>query len=215
MPNRPIRHAMIPIVSGPAIALPPTVRPITEALRRDHDAVRTRIAEIYADPGSVARNYPVISEALRRHSTAEERTLYDSLRDVGVALREQGQPELSLQLLAQIRTSRQQHQALASMLRRLDGLRFDDPQWRPRFDEAVRALDTHLATEETVVFAEARSVFPMPIQIELGSRYEAIMHESGRRPVRTGTRIANPTPRRDIERLLVHTPILDAIFGKR
>lgn len=216
MPSRPIRHATIPIASGPALALPPAVLPITEALQRDHDEVRARIAQIRSDPGSVARNYPVIADALRRHSTAEERTLYDNLQAVGSALRQQGQPELGDQILAQIATSRQQHQALASMLRRLDGISFDSPMWMPRFETAVGALNTHLATEETVVFAEARSAFPPPIQIEMGANYEAMMHALMRAPVRVGAaRLSNPPERAEVEHFIVHAPILNLLFGKQ
>lgn len=134
---------------------------ITDALAVDHAKARQAIAQILARPTSAPKLYPGLAKALAAHNDAEEATLYRALRRI---------PDLR----AQIATSTAQHHALDGMLSRLSQTPYDHPIWFTRFAAARRALENHLAVEETAVFDEARTL-PLPQQRLLGTRYRALM----------------------------------------
>ena len=142
-----------------------TVQPtITEALATDHAAVRQKIAMMLAMPRRAAQIYPGVSADLRWHNAAEEQTLYQAMSRF---------PSMR----AQIERSEDQHAHLDAMLRRLDVTPFDHPVWMSRFAAARKALEDHLAVEETRVFSDARRLLPLPQQRLLGARYERLMTE--------------------------------------
>lgn len=152
----PIRRAFVRVPPEPVI---------TEALAADHAAVRQKIATMLARPALTAQIYPTISADLRWHNHAEEATLYHALARF---------PSMR----AQIDRSEAQHAHLDAMLRRLDMTPYEHPVWMSRFAAARKALEDHLAVEETRVFSDARRLLPLPQQRLLGVRYERLMAES-------------------------------------
>lgn len=135
---------------------------ITSVLAADHAAVRRLIAQVIVKPDLAPSLYPQIADALRRHSKAEEQTLYDALASFPVEL-------------AQMQRSWQEHEQLGALLGDLDGMPYSDPRFMPTFLQMNHALEGHLAVEETQVFDFARRMLPSPRQIALGKRYEAKM----------------------------------------
>jgi hypothetical protein len=151
----PIRRVFVRVPVEPTI---------TEALASDHAAVRQKIATMLARPALATRIYPLISADLKWHNRAEEATLYRALARF---------PSMR----AQIATSETQHAHLDAMLRRLDVTPYNHPVWISRFSAARKALEDHLAVEETRVFSDARRLLPMPQQRLLGARYRRLMRE--------------------------------------
>ncbi len=135
---------------------------ITEALLADHNAARTLISQIQANPRTAPTHWPRLSSMLARHDKAEARTLYRALQRFP-------------QIRPQIQRSEREHAALGGMLRRLDSTSYAHPVWRSRFDALVGALDRHLAVEESSVFDFTRTVLSLAQQRALAARYRSLM----------------------------------------
>lgn len=137
---------------------------IFDVLVRDHNRARNLIAQVRAGNVSV---YPQLADSLRRHSYAEEQTLYRALENVPT-------------LRAREQQNWREHEALASMLRQLDGLPLGNGAWRSLFGRMTQALENHIAVEEGTpgvpgsLFAAAAVVLPMAQQVELGRRYDQL-----------------------------------------
>ena len=162
-PNVQIQGVHLARVQRPgAQALGVSTVGITEALKADHDKARRLIRQIQDNRSAAPRLYPQLSDALKRHNRAEEQTFYAALRQ---------DPTLANLLVK----SEAQHHALGQSLRRIDATPFGHAVWRSRFNQAVKALESHLASEESRVFAEARKRLTKHQQIELARRYIALM----------------------------------------
>jgi hemerythrin superfamily protein len=135
---------------------------ITEALHADHSAVRQHIAMLHAHPNEARQHYPIIAAMLRAHGPAEEQTLYRAL-------------ERLPQMTDQMARSEREHANLGALLARVDQTAYGHPVWMTRFEQMVRALESHLATEESVVFQRTRELLSLPAQRALGMKYERLM----------------------------------------
>ena len=162
-PNVPIQGMHLARVQRPGAEVPVASNVgITEALKADHDKARLLIRQIQDNRSAAPRLYPKLSDALKRHNRAEEQTFYAALRQ---------DPTLANTLIR----SDAQHHALGQALRRIDATPFGHAVWRTRFNQAVKALEAHLAAEESRVFAEARKRLTKHQQVELARRYIALM----------------------------------------
>lgn len=189
MPIRPIQIRPTSMLAarahGPARVTPRLLSGgITDALLADHNAARALIAQIQANPRTAPVHYPRLSSALRRHDKAESMTLYRALSRFP-------------QIEAQMRRSEREHAALGGMLRRLDATPYNHPIWSSRFAAVVAALKSHLAVEESDVFAFTRARLSDAQQRALAARYRSIM-QSMRTP-------APVRVERKISRAVVHT----------
>jgi len=161
---RPALRARAPVARAP-VAGGVT---ITTALFNDHNMVRGWIRKLLDNPALAPSLYPRISDALKRHSKAEEQTFYNALVKYPV-MREQ------------ITAMAREHAALAGMLKRLDATAYNHPVWMGRFMAARRALANHLLFEEDRVFPEAKTLLPIGQQRMLAVRYRALMDGLKRR----------------------------------
>jgi len=139
---------------------------LLDALAADHAAVRAMIAEVFANPGRRRALYPQISRALRYHSDAEEKTLYQAL---GAYPQE----------TADIDRSYDEHGALDNILRELDATAYGDPNFMDRFAQMNTMLEQHLVPEESRVFAAAGQLLDASTRRRLGAQYERMMHREG------------------------------------
>lgn len=194
--NPAARSQLLPSLD---LQTPGAIAGITQALKADHDKARSLIQQIRTNPSAAARLYPQLSDALKRHNRAEEQTFYAALRQ---------DPSMA----ATVVKSEAQHHALGQSLKRLDGTPFGHAVWRSRFDQAVKALEKHLATEESRVFAEARKRLTKHQQLKLAQRYIALMgsdkpgsglaRAGARHAVRARLRAALNKPRTFMDRVL-------------
>jgi hypothetical protein len=135
---------------------------ITTALTRDHAKVRSAIARVIHDPSLAPSLYPAIADALRRHSAAEESTLYAALASI---------PEQA-QVVGELE---QGHRALAQILESLDAMPYGASKFLSVFANMSQALDAHIGFEETHVFPLAQAILARSRQHVLGRRYEERM----------------------------------------
>lgn len=151
---------------------------LLDALASDHTEVRAMIAEVFANSGRRRALYPRISEALRYHANAEEKTLYQALGSYP-------------QEVAEIDRSYDEHGALDHALRELDATAYGDPSFMDRFAHMNAMLEQHLAAEESRVFVAAQALLDPAVRRRLGAQYERLM---GRGPSVSGGmyRQANP-----------------------
>lgn len=141
------------------------MKTITQALAEDHVAVRRMLANVFADPSTIATTYPKIAQALRYHDKAESETLYRALASYP-------------QETQQIDRSYHEHAWIGNVLDDLDHVQYTDPRFFAGMRELVRRLEQHLAIEETQVFAAAQTLLPLARQQQLAERYEAKMGRS-------------------------------------
>ena len=161
-------------------------RTITEALYADHVAVLRDLGRALANPGLIPSLYPTIANSLRRHDKAEAATLYNALAAYPVEI-------------LQIHKSEAEHAQIGKLLDRMDQIPYSDPRFFADLREVSRLLDTHLAVEQSQVFAAARALLPIPRQYQLAERYEMKM---GRGRIGNAS-LVRPTlgrPRRNISR---------------
>lgn len=148
---------------------------ITQALTNDHRAVLREIAAVRADPRIAPRMYPGIADAIRRHSAAEEATLYQAMR------------RLSQMDARMVATLEQGHRQIAATLAALDRTPYGSPQFAAGFIHMTQLLMAHVNYEERVVFPHAAKVLPLTRQHALARRYKQMMGKSRRRNVAMGT----------------------------
>ncbi len=120
---------------------------ILMTLREEHDRLKWTLNGI-ANTGDRDRRielYGRLRVALLAHTEAEETTVY-------LKLSQSGEGELMTK-------SAQEHQAALDLIRALDALSYDDPQWMQTFQQLANDVERHIEHEEKTVFRLARAQF--------------------------------------------------------
>ncbi len=138
---------------------------ITQALVRDHRAATADLTRALNNPRMMATLYPKIADGIRRHSGAEEATLYAALDQIPgdhrtVVALEDG------------------HKQIGALLNALDSMSYGDPAFLSNLRRVQQLLAGHVAFEESNVFPYTQRVLPMARQIALGQRYNLRMGSS-------------------------------------
>jgi len=135
---------------------------ITQALTRDHRAAMTDLVRALNNPRMVAALYPKIADEIRRHSKAEEATLYSALDQIP------GDQKTVASLEAG-------HKQIGALLDSLDRTDYGNPTFIPTLRTVQRLLGEHIRFEESTVFPYTQRTLPMARQIALGQRYNLRM----------------------------------------
>jgi hemerythrin superfamily protein len=121
---------------------------IYDALKQDHDQIKTILNELLAIADDSPQRKELVMnlrDILVPHSRAEERVFYNSLRE------EEESKGKAMHGYAE-------HMAAETMLRSLQVMEIGTAGWKPIVEKLKKALDHHIAEEETEMFAEARQI---------------------------------------------------------
>lgn len=135
---------------------------ITQALTRDHKVAMSDVLRALGNPREVPTLYPKIADEIRRHSKAEESTLYAAL----------GQIPAEVATVASLEAG---HVQIGELLDTLDRMSYGDPSFLQILGRVQRLLANHVRFEETVVFPYTQRALPMARQVALGQRYDERM----------------------------------------
>jgi len=114
-------------------------------LREEHERLLWTFNEIANTPNRDRRVelYGRLRIALLAHAEAEETTVYLKLSQVGEG--------------AMMTRSAQEHQLALDLIRELDKLSYDDPQWLTLLQRLATDVEDHIAHEEKKIFRLARA----------------------------------------------------------
>ncbi len=145
---------------------------VVDVLTHDHNEVKDLFKKIrFAQDTVERRDYAdeVIAE-LVRHSVAEEQYLYPAAREYLPDGNELSDKEL------------EDHAKAEELLKRLEGLDGDDPDFMPVFEEMSSEVLDHIREEEDVLFVKFREQVPTDKLVELGNKVTAAKKIAPTRP---------------------------------
>lgn len=123
---------------------------IYEALKKDHDKIKTLLAQLLATSPNKPEERHEIVEQIRDeiipHSRAEEAVFYNTLRSIDMA------KDLVLHCY-------QEHLEIETYLRMLQVRDKIDVEWKETAQKLKTALEKHIHEEETKIFSAAKQLF--------------------------------------------------------
>jgi hemerythrin superfamily protein len=124
-------------------------RQIYDAIKNDHRTILQileRIEETSENAHKKRRELlDKFEAALLPHSRAEEKVLYDTLKDINET------EDLALEAY-------EEHNAIEQLLRELKVIQTDDRRWMAKFEVLKGNTEQHIEEEEEEIFAEARAL---------------------------------------------------------
>jgi hemerythrin superfamily protein len=151
-------------------------RDVIEILTHDHREVEQMFAEL--EPLSRAtgdaersRRRDLLDQVtieLVRHSVAEEAEVYPAVKE-----------KVSD---AEAERAKQEHAEAEQTMKRLEGLRPDDPSFDTELATLMREIREHVAEEEGQMFPHMRQVFSQDELVDLGRRVESVKKMAPTRP---------------------------------
>lgn len=154
---------------------------ITQALVRDHRAASSDLARGLSNPRTLPTIYPKVADEIRRHSVAEEETLYQALGQIPAE-----QPTIA--------TLEAGHKQIGALLDALDRTPYGAPTFLPTLRRVQILLAAHIHLEESQVFPFANRALPLPRRIALGQRYNLRMGAAPKRNVSIVASGRTPNP---------------------
>jgi hemerythrin-like domain-containing protein len=151
-------------------------RDVVEVLTHDHREVEEMFAELdtlraATDEASLTRRKDLTDQViieLVRHSVAEEAVVYPVVR------RRFGDEDADEAIA--------EHSAAEKTMKRLDGMRPDDPAFLTELDALKAEIQHHVAEEEGEMFARMRREFSPEELVELGAKVERLKKVAPTRP---------------------------------
>ncbi len=151
---------------------------ITQALTRDHKVAMADVLRALGNPRTIPTIYPKIADEIRRHSKAEESTLYAALGQIPTEV-------------ATVESLEAGHAQIGVLLDGLDRTNYGDPRFLQNLGLVQRLLANHVRFEETIVFPYTQRILPLARQIALGQRYDERM---GMRAPKRNISLSTSTP---------------------
>lgn len=136
---------------------------ILSTLRQEHQHAAGLIRQIEGTKDVAQKKdlYLQLKEELILHMEGEEKTLYAHLlEDV---LDEEAE-EVAL-------NAEDEHQGLKNLLAKIDNISIESEEWDRTFKKLHQAVDTHVADEESALFAEAKQDFTKEELIEFDEEF--------------------------------------------
>ena len=136
---------------------------VRDVLREEHQHLQELAAAVVEadDPAQAKRIFHQLKEALVRHSRAEERVVYNALRDCdeqdATELAEEGEIE---------------HEIADRLLQQNTRGRADSPGWKARMKVLRDMLEHHVEEEESRVFDALERHFSLRELEKMGERFE-------------------------------------------
>jgi len=141
---------------------------IYDILKNDHDQIKDILNDLVAIQDDSPRRKDLtaqLRDILVPHSRAEERVLYNSMRE-----EEEGKGKAM--------HGYAEHMAAEGLLRSLQVMELGTVGWKPIAQKLKDELDHHIAEEETEIFAEAKLIFSDQEATEMGAAFQKLKTET-------------------------------------